>query len=209
VKDIEALIERAKEPMALDEATMAFLSKAETLDAVERLESAVQAFKTAIGAQLVTKLRTALRDAAARTDGHWEFIETSRVETYLGLRPAGQILRYAEDFWPVFAFSSSPGLPFTAPWLGIFTTPRADARIKRELHALTHKTVSNPKRDDPADWWVQWDWVPDWPDASRPRNLALMVGPAQDKLVASVTQWCVAQAQTIGDVLRRETGEGW
>ena len=187
----------------------AYLSKPETLEAVERLEAALHAFKSAVGAQLIAKLRAALQDKAARTKGHWQFVEVSRVETYLGLKPAGRMTRYAEDFWPVFAFSSSPGLPFAPPWLGIFTTPRAEARIKLELHALTRATVSNPKRDDPADWWVQWDWVPDWPDASRPRNLALLVGPAQDKLVASIAEWCAAQARTIGEILLREAGEGW
>jgi hypothetical protein len=91
----------------------------------------------------------------------------------------------------------------------LFTTPRAQAAIKRELFERIKDGYRNPKRDTPADWWVQWDWVPDWPDTARPRNLALLVGEGQDRALASIRAWFETQTPLIADVLARESGEGW
>ncbi|MBM3540753.1 MAG: hypothetical protein FJX51_01785 [Alphaproteobacteria bacterium] len=207
--DLESLIARAKGPLALDEATIAFLSKAETLEAVERLEDAIHAFKALVARQFLDRLRQNVAAVAKASGGRWAPLEVSRVETYLGLKPAGDLMRFADDFWLVFAYSTSPGLPFAKPWFGLFTTPRAQAAIKRELHERVRGGYKNPKRDDAADWWVQWDWVPDWPDTARPRNLALLVGEGQDRILATIRAWLESQAPIVAEVLARESGEGW
>ncbi len=207
--EIETIIAKARGPLALDEATIALLSDPANLEAIERMEDALHGFKQLIGRQFIDRLRRALAEVAARQGGNWQVVETSRVETYIGLKPAGEMQLFAEDFWLVFAYSTSPGLPFAAPWLGLFTTPRAQTAIKRELYDSTRAAFRNPKRDSPADWWVQWDWVPDWPDTARPRNLALLAGESQARLAAAVASWMETQAPIVADILRRESGVGW
>ena len=82
-------------------------------------------------------------------------------------------------------------------------------QLKQRIFDLTEGCFQNPKQDAPAAWWVQWDWCPDWPDTTRPRNLVYLIGPERDKLVAWVADWLVSLVPTIEEALRPAAGDLW
>lgn len=209
MRDLTDLLRGTKSDGALDGEAIAVLSDPAVLEQVERLDGMMQAFKLRLGQQFLEQLRARLVQAAERDPEHWQFIESARVETTLGLRPTGQLGRFTEDFALVFAFATSPGLPFTEPWVGILTTPRAHDRIKADIFERTQSAFADAKSADPSAWWVQWARVPNWPDVSRPRNLAALVGTRRDSLVDQVASWITGLAPAVGDILRHEAGDGW
>lgn len=209
MRDLADLLRSTKNDGALDSQAIAVLSDPAVLEQIERLGGMMQAFKLQLGKQFLEQLRARLVQAAEREPEYWQFIESARVETTLGLRPDGQIGRFAEDFGLVFAFATSPGLPFTEPWVGIATTPRAHDRIKTDIFERTQSAFADAKRADPSGWWVQWARVPNWPDVSRPRNLAALVGTQRDALVDQVAGWLTGLAPAVADILRHEAGDGW
>lgn len=209
MRDLADLLRGTRNDGALDDEAIAILSDSAVLQQVERLDEMMQAFKLRLGQQFLERLRACLVHAAEQDAQHWQFVESARVETTLGLRPTGQLGRFAEDFALVFAFASSPGLPFAEPWVGIATTPRAHDRIKADIFERTQSAFADAKRADPSAWWVQWARVPNWPDVSRPRNLAGLVGARRDSLVDQVAGWITGLGPTVGDILRHEAGDGW
>ena len=209
MRDLADLLRSTKNDGTLDSEAIAVLSDPATLGQVERLDGMMQAFKLRLGQQFLERLRARLVQAAERDPEHWQFVKSARVETTLGLRPDGQLGRFAEDFALVFAFATSPGLPFTEPWVGIATTPRAHDRIKADIFERTQSAFADAKRADPSAWWVQWARVPNWPDVSRPRNLAALVGARRDSLVDQVAGWITGLAPAVADILRHEAGDGW
>lgn len=209
MRDLADLFRRTKNDDALDDEAIAVLSDSTVLAQVERLDEMLQAFKLRLGQQFLDRLRARLVHAAERDPDYWQFFENARVETTLGLRPTGQIGRFAEDFALVFAFASSPGLPFTEPWVGIATTPRAQDRIKADIFERTQSAFADAKRADPSAWWVQWARVPYWPDVSRPRNLTGLIGAQRDALIDHVAGWITGLAPSVAEILRHEVGDGW
>lgn len=209
MRDLADLLRGPRHEGALDDEAISVLSDPAVLEQVERLDEMMQAFKLRLGQQFLERLRARLVHAAERDPEHWQFVENARVETILGLRPTAQLGRFTEDFALVFAFATSPGIPFTEPWVGISTTPRAHDRIKTDIFERTQNAFSDAKRADPSAWWVQWARVPKWPDVSRPRNLAALVGAQRDLLVDQVAGWITGLAPVVADVLRHEAGDGW
>lgn len=209
MRDLADLLRSTKDDGALDSEAIAVLSDPAVLEQIERLGGMMQAFKLRLGQQFLEQLRARLVQAAEREPEYWQFVESARVETTLGLRPDGQIGRFAEDFGLVFAFATSPGLPFAEPWVGIATNPRAHDRIKTDIFERTQSAFADAKRADPSAWWVQWARVPNWPDVSRPRNLAALVGTQRDALVDHVAGWLTGLAPAVADILRHEAGDGW
>lgn len=209
MRDLADILRRSKSESTLDDEAIALLSNPQALDQVERLEEMMQAFKLRLGQQFLERLRARLVHAAERTPDYWQFVESARVETTLGLKPTGQIARFVDDFALVFAFASSPGLPFAEPWVGIATTPRAPDRIKADIFEHTQRAFADAKRADPSAWWIQWARVPDWPDVSRPRNLAGLVGVRRDALVDQIAGWITDLTIPVSDILRHEAGDGW
>ncbi|MFO0997402.1 MAG: hypothetical protein U1F33_12035 [Alphaproteobacteria bacterium] len=203
------LLTRAREGITLDDETMALFSKPETLEALDALDETIHAFTLSLGRQFLERLRERLQAYARAHADQWSYLEVVRIETVVGLKPAGQLMRFAEDYWPSLTFATSPGLPFAQPWLGIATTPRAPDRIKAEIFERTAAHFVNPKQTSPAAWWIQWDWLPDWPDVRRPRHLAYLIGEQQAALAARAADWVAGAAPHVADVLRREAGEGW
>jgi hypothetical protein len=209
MRDLADLLRRTRKDGVLDDEAIAVLSDSDVLEQVERLDKMMQAFKSRLGQQFLERLRAKLVHYAEREPEHWQFVESARVETTLGLRPTGQLGRFTEDFALVFAFASSPGLPFGEPWVGIATTPRAHDRIKADIFERTQNAFADAKRADPSAWWVQWARVPNWPDVGRPRNLAGLVGARRDALVDHVANWITGMAPAVADILRHEAGDGW
>lgn len=203
------LLGRARGGMTLDDETMALLSDPETLAALDSLDETVHVFTVHLGQQFLAHLRARFQAFAATHADQWSYLEVVRIETMIGLRPAGQLQRFTEDFWPSLTFATSPGLPFAQPWLGIATTPRAPDRLKAEIFERTAPLFANPKQTAPAAWWIQWDWLPDWPDVRRPRHLAHLIGEQQAALAARAGDWVANAAPHLAEVLRREAGEGW
>ena len=203
------LLEGGRPLTPLDEETVALLSDPAMLARVEELEEALHAFKRQLGQEFLGGLRYALQ---ARIEGarlSWAHVEEVRVETIVGLRPVGALAHDERAFWPVMNFATSPGIPFSAPWIGIATTPRSSGQLKQRIFDLTGGYFQNPKQAAPAAWWVQWDWCPDWPDATRPRNLVYLIGPERDKLVGRVADWLLALAPVIEEALRPAAGDLW
>jgi hypothetical protein len=209
MRDLADILRQTRNDNTLDDDAIVALSDPAVLEQVERLDGMMRAFKLRLGQQFLERLRARLIQAAERDPEHWQFMESARVETTLGLRPTGQLGRFSEDFGLVFAFATSPGLPFAEPWVGIATNPRAHDRIKTDIFERTETTFADAKRADPSAWWVQWARVPNWPDVSRPRNLAGLVGSQRDQLVDQVAGWITGLAPVVGDILRHEAGDGW
>ena len=203
------LLNRAREGMTLDEGTMALLSDPETLAALDTLDETVHAFTLHLGQQFLARLRDHLQAYAASHPDEWSYNEVVRIETSVGLKPSGRLLRFADDFWPTLTFATSPGLPFAQPWLGIATTPRAPERLKSEIFDHKASAFANPKQASPAAWWIQWDWLADWPDVRRPRHLVYLIGERQAEFATRAGDWIASIAPRIAEVLRREAGEGW
>lgn len=203
------LLGGARPHTPLDEETIALLSDPAMLARFEELEEALHAFKQQLGREFLAGLRLALQARIATAKLSWTYIEEVRVETYVGLRPVGALAHEERAYWPVINFPTSPGIPFSAPWIGIATTPRSSGRFKQRVFDLTRDFFQNPKQDAPAAWWVQWDWCPDWPDATRPRNLVYLIGPEREKLVEWVADWVVSLAPVIEEALRPEAGDLW
>ena len=154
------LLEGGRPLTPLDEETVALLSDPAMLARVEELEEALHAFKRQLGQEFLGGLRHALQ---ARIEGarlSWAHVEEVRVETIVGLRPVGALAHDERAFWPVMNFATSPGIPFSAPWIGIATTPRSSGQLKQRIFDLTGGYFQNPKQAAPAAWWVQWDWCP-------------------------------------------------
>ncbi len=193
----------------LDEETVALLSDPAMLARVEELEEALHAFKRQLGQEFLDGLSRALRARIEDAKLSWTYMEEVRVETFVGLRPTGALAHDERAFWPVMNFATSPGIPFSAPWVGVATTPRSSAQLKQRVFDLVGDFFQNPKQAGPASWWVQWGWCPDWPDATRPRNLVYLIGPEREKLVERIADWLVSLTPVIEEALRPGAGDLW
>ena len=91
----------------LDEETIALLSDPAMLARVEELEESLHAFKRQLGQEFLDGMSRALQ---ARIEGgglSWTYMEEVRVETFVGLRPAGALAHDERAFWPVMNFANA------------------------------------------------------------------------------------------------------
>lgn len=195
--------------LPLDEETIALFSEQRTLERIEEIEAALHAFKAHLGHCLKDGLRARLEDKIATAGLSWRCFEEVRVETAIGLRPVGPLAHPERDFWPVFNYQTSPGIPFAPAWIGISTTPQSSENLKRMIFERTAEFFETPKLSAPSSWWVQWDFMSYWPNVERPTGLSGFTGTEGEALVERIAGWLIDLVPVIEGSIEPEAGDLW
>lgn len=203
------LLSGAKPLLPLDDETIARFSERRTLLRIEEIEAALHAFKGHLAREISVSLRRRLDEKIAEAGLSWKSFEEVRVETAIGLRPVGPLAHAERDFRPVLNHQASPGVPLAPAWIGIATTPQSSERLKRLIFERTASVFEAPNLSAPSSWWVQWNWMSDWPNSNRPSDLTGFTAEAGEALVERIADWLIALAPIIESCIEPPAGDLW